>query len=202
MYICCLSLDQEEYEQMPPLKRWLYTWWTGSKVYHVQVAFDEYNPQTRRMDVRTFSTDIGHNGVFSELNKQYNRRWWHFYRVSAATAQQVDAAYAFCVEKEREHAAFNERGADCAVAFGYSGMGKSFFCSELVATCMICANLISASEKPEFYTPATIDQLCRSSPARYELWPHLGVLEKKLNELYATQAQQQAHAALAVAPMY
>lgn len=186
MYICCLSLDQEEYEQMPSLKRLLYEWWTGSKIYHVQVAFDEYNAQTGRMGVRTFSTDINHGGVFSELNKSYNRRWWSFYRVSSASQQQVDAAYAFCVQKEFEHAAFNERGADCAVAFGYSGMGKSFFCSELVATCLICANLLANSEKPEFYTPAMIDQLCQAIPWRYERWPHLGVLEKKMSELYAT----------------
>ena len=187
MYICCLSLDQEEYDQMPSLKQWLYKWWTGSKIYHVQVAFDEYNTQTGRLDVRTFSTDINHRGVFSELNKTYNRKWWSFYRVSSVSQQQVDAAYAFCVQKEQERASFNERGADCAVAFGYSGMGKSFFCSELVATCMICANLLAKSEKPEFYTPASIDWLCRANPARYEAWPHLGILEKKTSELYATR---------------
>jgi hypothetical protein len=177
MYVVCLDVNQEEYPGMWWPYRMLYQWWEKSDIWHVEVAF------TDKGDLLSFSTDISNNGVFHSKNKTYNRTWWRFYRIENLSQMQINAALAFCYAKVREKAGFNELGANCVLFGGWSGQGKEFFCSELVAWCLIIVGALPPMPPtiPERMTPADINRIVTDpkNSALFKPWSNCGTVYGK-----------------------
>lgn len=178
MYICCLKFDpaQDEYENMTWLAERVMRYFNQSDVHHVQVAFDMHDAETGEKFLRTFSSDKLANGVFYEDTKTFAKPWWNFYRINNLTTAQFDAAYAFCARAVQDEAGFNSLGANCSPFFGWSGMKKSFFCSELTTETLIAAGVLDSTVRSEKTTPGDIDRMCKRYPERFHKMFHIVLL--------------------------
>ena len=184
MYICCLKFDpnQDEYENMTWLAERVMRYFNQSDVHHVQVAFDMRDEVTGDKFLRTFSSDKLENGVFYEDTKTFNKPWWNFYRIVGLTSAQFDAAYAFCARAVNDGAGFNSLGANCSPFLGWSGMKKSFFCSELTTETLIAAGVLD-NVRSEKTTPGDIDRMCRKYPERFQKMFHIALLAEAENHV-------------------
>lgn len=99
---------------------------------HVQIAFDVQNCNDKddRCQI-TFSVDAIENDVFCDTTKTYSKDGWLWFKWKIPY-ECANYMYRQC--KKKIGCQYNSIGLYCVICCGWSGNGKGFFCSELVAT--------------------------------------------------------------------
>lgn len=104
---------------------------TGS-ISHVQIAFDAQNIKDPVNTCQiTFSVDAIENDVFCDTTKTYSKDGWLWFKWKIPY-ECANFMYRQCQNKLG--CQYNSIGLYCVILCGWSGNGKGFFCSELVAT--------------------------------------------------------------------